>query len=972
MRLNRAMNLKPLFLCLAFYVTGATPTVAQDQVETILQLDTGGHKARIRDVLVTSDQRYLVSASDDKTIRVWDTRSRKETRKILGQIGPGPEGMINAIALSPDDQFLAVGGFLGKKGSGKTGNIRIYDFPSGKLSLLLDSHTDVVSDLHFSADGRYLVSGSADDSVKVWQKESVGFLPPRTVLDRASDDECGAATNACDVYGVRIFQQGGDTRVASVGNDGKVRLFSLETGLLKEYQRQSGARYLALSDRFIAVAGKADQEIEIFDRDLESLHTITPEATSGTESAGLSFSPGGNWLLAGVSGKYPRDSNVYDTDSWQIRSSFHEHDNLAMAVTFLNDQTAITAGGDNNEIYFWDINSPEDHHKIDGMGQRVWSVGIRNDQVAFASTFTGSGGMSAFEKYFDLQQLSLAETPGDGFQRIPQNNRDYSLSHSERGVVLEIRQEGSSPVKIRRNSTNGFVHLVYGFSDDGTIISGGANGFLTAYDLEGKELASFKGHTGHVRGIAVQGDRLVSGGDDQTIKIWNLNDLGSSSEKHPLATLFVAGDGEWVLWTGGGRYVSSVTGDQYVGYHVNHGPEKEAKFLPHGNLFPTLYRKDIVLATLELGSEDQAIAAVSEATGTVARTDTAELLPPTVEIVSPAEGFSTGQNSVQLKAKVSSVTQEQIGQVEIKLNGRRLPGQRGVRPVGEPEYDLDEPIQLEPGNNSLEVIARNKHGKSNPARVSVEYNPSQPVDPPESDLYLLSIGVSEYLDERLKLNFADDDALALERIYKNQEGKLFKNVHIKVLTDREATRANVLRAFKWITDSATENDMAVVFVAGHGVNDSNDNYFFLTHEANEENMDIDAVTWGRFKTLATDLKSKRTLLLVDTCKSGGVTGNNTKALKDIVYEATGVVVMTASTGEQSSLENAEWGHGAFTKALVEGLENYQADDDDSPDRAVSLYELNEFVSDRVKRITTNQQHPIFLNFGVPDYELVKY
>ncbi len=75
-------------------------------------LDTGGHMAKINGIAFTPDGRQLVSASDDKTIRVWDLASGKTVRTIRGESAPGDAGKVYAMALSPDGKWLAAGGWM--------------------------------------------------------------------------------------------------------------------------------------------------------------------------------------------------------------------------------------------------------------------------------------------------------------------------------------------------------------------------------------------------------------------------------------------------------------------------------------------------------------------------------------------------------------------------------------------------------------------------------------------------------------------------------------------------------------------------------------------------------------------------------------------------------------------------------------------------------------------------------------------
>ncbi len=107
----------------------------------ILQIDSGGHNAIIKDVAFTPDGQYLLSASDDKLIRVWDIKTGRTVRTQRGQIDLGDEGKIYAMTLSPNGQWLAAGGWTSND------EIRLYDFPSGKLVALLEGHTDVVHSL---------------------------------------------------------------------------------------------------------------------------------------------------------------------------------------------------------------------------------------------------------------------------------------------------------------------------------------------------------------------------------------------------------------------------------------------------------------------------------------------------------------------------------------------------------------------------------------------------------------------------------------------------------------------------------------------------------------------------------------------------------------------------------------------------------------------------------------------------------
>lgn len=621
------------------------------EVEPILKLDTSGHMDTIRRLAITNDGRYLISASDDKTIRVWDTKTLQETRKILGYIGKADDGKIYALALSPDNHWLAVGGVIKSKDNPIDGSaIRLYDFTTNRLVYIINSHKDVVYDLAFSPDGRYLASGSKDGTVRVWDMNKVTKINMEPIHVFRENSKA--------IMAVRIFRHGGDYRICRLGQDARLILYSLnQKQILNSFSTRGAVATIAITQSsgkgFIASVS-ADKKINIFDIDLNPVKTINSE----TQPAGLAFSPDGGLLLAGHYGPPSKDI-IYDVrQGFRDVSSFTitrpDEVNVTHAVAFLDNHTAISGGGDNHGVYFWDARTGKKRGHIVGAGRAVWSVGIRGNDLAFGKigkkwmatnfgmiTYTRVG--EGLQKSFNLRDFSVSGVMGS-YDMIPTEYGKYSLQRKDNDTVIEIRKSGAFVAKISRTDRDGFIHYTPGFTADGIIISGGASGHLTAYDLEGRQIAKFVGHTGYVFYIAVDGDRLVSGSSDQTIRVWDLKGIkdikptidhefleqesittkqqtgrkwsieevkGFFDEKslshlywktnkvYPTISLFVSNDDEWVAWTDGGYFHASETGAKYVGYHINQGIDKEAYFLSLNNLYDVFYRPDIVMAKLK-------------------------------------------------------------------------------------------------------------------------------------------------------------------------------------------------------------------------------------------------------------------------------------------------------------------------------------------------------------------------------------
>ena len=502
---------------------------------------------------------------------------------------------------------------------------------------LLISHDNAVTDLYFSNDGAILLSSSADYKVKVWNVDN-NFQLSSTLQGHTGI-----------VYAARALP---DEKIVSVGLDGQLLLWD-HGKVIAKYKHINILDSLAINNNKIVASGQASQQIMVFDHQLNLLETIE----SKTKPFALKFSPNGRYLLTGTP-EYPFYPIIYDSyDKFSIKGIVKKYDDLVEGIGFLDNNTIITGGGSSNDIYFWDIDSLEMMGYIAGNGNSVHAVGIDNNGVKWGNMQEGSShnNSNQLEYYFDLKKSKIISA--EDLQPISTKWGDWSLSHRfgenslYNDAILVISNKGKEVARIIRDGSSGLRHLSYGFTSDGLIISGGNSGFLVAYNRKGKKIFEFSGHTGDVLSIAVSNNKLISGSSDQTIKVWNISKLkdikpigflttlqegllkksgiklsiqeimkllddnggtnqylsGETDNDRLIASFFFDNNSEWVVWTKSGYYISSKNGAKYIGFHINHGSDKAAGFVPISDFHNSLYRPDIVKLTWKFGSEDLAI-----------------------------------------------------------------------------------------------------------------------------------------------------------------------------------------------------------------------------------------------------------------------------------------------------------------------------------------------------------------------------
>lgn len=167
----------------------------------------------------------------------------------------------------------------------------------------------------------------------------------------------------------------------------------------------------------------------------------------------------------------------------------------------------------------------------------------------------------------------------------------------------------------------------------------------------------------------------------------------------------------------------------------------------------------------------------------------------------------------------------------------------------------------------------------------------------------------------------------------------------------------------------------MLFFAGHGINDNAGTFYLLPVNAELEKLKRTCLEFSQVKTTIASLAGKAVIFL-DACHSGNAMGGTqrrsavadiTAAVNELGSAENGAVVFSSSTGRQYSLEDAAWGNGAFTKALLEGLSGRA---DLMGKGRITVNMLDAFISERVKELTKGRQTPTTVRPpNVPDFPI---
>jgi WD40 repeat protein len=883
-------------------------------------------------VELSRDGKTLLTGSSDRTAFLFDVSSGKQIMKFKSDRSSCTSCTINAH-FSPDAKQIV---------AGNMDSVFVWDVQSAKVIMKMEGRRGGYGSAYFSSDGKYIASSLYGDGM-VWNASSgklvctleghlkditnMQFHPSQNILITGSDDRTAgiwripSGTKEMSLQGYlndvdeKILGDGymywiafinevnlsPDGKYLAIGKTGNLaKLLDFRTGKVIQTFRGHKGIVISLdfsSDGKYLATGAADGTAKVWEVESGKMLRSLPEGTSNVPYFSVDFSPDGKLLATGSWDGYVR---IWDVETGIMLKGIRAHDNVApYSVQFSHNGLYVISGGLDQKLKLFEIDTGREIKEFVGHTNVVSSVRRHPDGKSILS--------SSWDGKAKLWDLST----GMQTRKI--------TAHNARVQSIAVDNSGK--------------FMVTG-SDDNTAM---------LWDIESGELIrTFSGHRGTVSSVNLEpdGNYLITGSHDGTIKTWDLN---TGDE---LLTQVFIGENDWLVRTKQGYFDASEGAKKSIffvqGTRIFNIDQFFDEFYKPGLRNEIFGRADPLTPPPSMGDRLK------------------ESPPPSVNIISPGsmDTVTTGQVNLLVE-----LTNNGGGIEEIRLlnNGKRIPvSSEDVRKIKKSGKSLTQTcsVPLVNGMNTVQVSAYSEGRiESMPSVVQVYNTGTEQF----VNLYLMAIGINEYENPALDLNYAKADAKAFSKAIENQGKTIFGNVEIHSLFDREATRENILAALEELSTKARPEDVFMFYYAGHGSMVDNKFYFVPTENVSLYQPDKlaaesiqDELMQQKFKNIA----ALKQLVILDACQSGGSTevlaqrgAMEEKAMAQL-SRSTGVHVLAAAGSEQYATEVASLGHGLFTYAILEAL---GGNADGAPrDGNVTVYELKAYINDQVPELS--KQH----------------
>ena len=485
-----------------------------------------GHTDGVRGCAISSAGDYIVSACYDQTLKVWDARTGQERRTLSGHTAE-----VYGCAISSAGDYIVSASY--------DQTLKVWDARTGQERCTLRGHTDGVRGCAISPAGDYIVSASWDQTLKVWDT-------------RTGQERCTLRGHTDGVYGCAISPAG--DYIVSASEDDTLKVWDTRTGQERCTLRghRNGVRGCAISPAGdYIVSACYDQTLKVWDTCTGQERRTLCGHTKRVY--GCAISPAGDYI---VSASWDQTLKVWDTCTGQERRALcgHKDEVYGCAISPAGDY--IVSACYDQTLKVWDARTGQERRTL--RGHTNW---VRGCAISPAGDYIVSASWD--------QTLKVWDTCTGQERRALCGHKDevYGCAISPAETTI-VSASGDQTLKVwdahtgqERRTLSGHTDGVIGcaISPAGDyIVSASWDQMLKVWDARtGQERRTLSGHTGGVTGCAISpaGDYIVSASYDQTLKVWDA-DTGEC-----LSTLYVNGqlnacafhrDGEHIVAVGAG------------------------------------------------------------------------------------------------------------------------------------------------------------------------------------------------------------------------------------------------------------------------------------------------------------------------------------------------------------------------------------------------------------------------------------